>query len=199
MRHLPTIQCELKPGFDCIMFDYIVSAGGGLMILAQEQDKVGGKFSALESFRGRMTRLNFWNHTLAKVVLPRQPSSAKGVAGQLMRSCADVPGNVFSWGDAVAGASGLARAPAPLSPCGACPRPEAPTRGGVRMRRGGREVAEFSCQEGFMLDTQLGRRKDGGGEKDENEGEDDGVRRCGVLGEWDRPLPNCTGEAAYSS
>ena len=163
--------------------------GGGVMILAQEQDELGGKFSALESFRGRMTRTNFWNHTLDKIDLGTESNTSASsagvfVAGALMRSCADIPGSVFSWGDALDGAGADLRATAtPVVPCGACPPPFAPSLGSVRVRGAGvGAVAQFTCREGFMLDSATTNEEE----------DDDGVRSCGVLGEWDRLLPNCT-------
>ncbi len=153
------------------------------MILAQEQDELGGKFSALESFRGRMARMNLWNITLG-------PSTAAA----LMGSCSDARGSVFSWGDALLGTSAFLR-PSPLSACAACAAPAAPARGSLAQVRRGQDGSQsgagaevrFRCEEGFMLDSAAGR-----GAEDEGEG-DDGARRCGVLGEWDRPLPNCVG------
>jgi hypothetical protein len=40
--------------------------GSGILILGQEQDAPGSKFSALESFRGSLTRLNLWNRILSR-------------------------------------------------------------------------------------------------------------------------------------
>ena len=38
------------------------------MVLGQEQDSLGGRFSELEALRGRMARLEMWNTTLDKTL-----------------------------------------------------------------------------------------------------------------------------------
>ena len=70
--------------------------GGGIFIVGQEQDAPGSKFSALESFRGSLTRLNIWNRILTRVEI-----------SEAMNSCNEVTGNVASWADFHNGIHGL--------------------------------------------------------------------------------------------
>lgn len=151
--------------------------GGGSIIVGQEQDEVGGKFSTLESFRGKITRLNMWNTTLDGIFDSDLPpnATAEEVASYLLSSCADVSGNLVSWGDARSGASGGVRVVDTVQ-CPQCPDLDAPAHGNMIKVDGDKVV--FSCQEGYMFM---------GGE------EEDGVRRCGVLGEWDKEAPQCQG------
>ena len=71
-------------------------AGNGVFLLGQEQDAPGSKFSALESFRGRLTRLNIWNRVLTRAEI-----------SEAMTSCNEVTGNVASWADFHNGIHGL--------------------------------------------------------------------------------------------
>ena len=73
------------------------------MILGQEQDTVGGKFSSLESFRGRLTRLNLWDTALDEEIF----------SGPIMTSCQEIVGDmvdgqnkVFTWADISEGVYG---------------------------------------------------------------------------------------------
>ncbi len=59
-----------------------------MLILGQEQDSLGTKFSSVESFKGKMTRLNIWN----RVLNPAEVHEA-------MTSCTELAGNVASWPD----------------------------------------------------------------------------------------------------
>lgn len=38
--------------------------GGGMLVLGQEQDRVGGGFSASESLIGHLTQVDFWDYNL---------------------------------------------------------------------------------------------------------------------------------------
>ena len=74
--------------------------GGGVFILGQEQDAPGSKFSALESFRGSLTRLNIWDRVLS----PSEITEA-------MNSCNEMTGSVASWADFHNGIHGLVQVP----------------------------------------------------------------------------------------
>ena len=67
-----------------------------MLLLGQEQDAPGSKFSAQESFRGRLTRLNIWNRALSLTEI-----------SETMNSCNEVTGNVASWADFHNGIHGL--------------------------------------------------------------------------------------------
>ncbi|KAM4623959.1 neuronal pentraxin-2b [Polymixia lowei] len=59
---------------------------GGVIILGQEQDVVGGRFDAGQAFVGELSQVNIWDRVLKPVEI------------QTMANCtAYVPGNVISW------------------------------------------------------------------------------------------------------
>ena len=41
-------------------------SNGGILVVGQEQDSPGGHFSAAESFKGQLTRLNMWSRILTE-------------------------------------------------------------------------------------------------------------------------------------
>ena len=65
-----------------------VIPGGGVLVLGQEQDELGGGFDLSQSFRGQMTGVQLWNF-----VLPRDEIK------QLQTSCQNAQGNVLAWSD----------------------------------------------------------------------------------------------------
>ncbi|XP_046668707.1 sushi, von Willebrand factor type A, EGF and pentraxin domain-containing protein 1-like isoform X2 [Homalodisca vitripennis] len=70
--------------------------GGGVLVLGQEQDRIGGGFNAAESLVGYLTHVNLWNHNLGaeKVNL-------------LATLCqAQEEGNVINWGQFRSGVQG---------------------------------------------------------------------------------------------
>ena len=76
----------------CIDFlDVIIGQeirGGGVLVLGQDQDSVGGSFEAAESFVGEMTGVNIWDHVITDQEIAR-----------MSRSCLTGVGNVFQWRD----------------------------------------------------------------------------------------------------
>ena len=68
---------------------------GGLIVLGQEQDEKGGRFSAAESFQGQMTRLDVWGHALTQ-----------GEVAVLENSCLPYFGNIIAWTDVHSGLRG---------------------------------------------------------------------------------------------
>ena len=70
-------------------FANMVFAGGGILVLGQEQDSLGGQFNLLESFSGSLTALHIWDYILAP-----------GEVLSLVNSCENkTTGNVKSWAD----------------------------------------------------------------------------------------------------
>ena len=65
-----------------------VISGGGVLILGEEQDELGGGFNTEESFIGDVSQMNIFDYTL----------SANDIYN-LAFSCDYVKGNVASWGD----------------------------------------------------------------------------------------------------
>uniref|UniRef100_A0A4W6CJX6 Neuronal pentraxin IIb n=1 Tax=Lates calcarifer TaxID=8187 RepID=A0A4W6CJX6_LATCA len=59
---------------------------GGVIILGQEQDVVGGRFDAGQAFVGELSQVNIWDRVLKPVEI------------QSMANCSSyIPGNVVSW------------------------------------------------------------------------------------------------------
>ncbi|XP_031552136.1 neuronal pentraxin-1-like [Actinia tenebrosa] len=67
-----------------------VIRGGGTLIIGQEQDSVGGSFSASQCYIGDLTGLNIWNRVLG----PNEIST-------MSRDCGAGEGNVLSWSDVI--------------------------------------------------------------------------------------------------
>ena len=65
-----------------------VITGGGVMILGQEQDEIGGGFNLEENLIGDVSQMNIFEHVL----------SANDIYN-LAYSCDHVKGNVAAWGD----------------------------------------------------------------------------------------------------
>lgn len=62
--------------------------GGGYLTLGQEQDSVGGGFSASQSFIGKLAGVNIWDHVLSNQEITR-----------MSQSCQAGVGDVFRWSD----------------------------------------------------------------------------------------------------
>ena len=57
---------------------------GGLLVIGQEQDEPGGRFSAAESFHGRITRLDIWSRALQQQQLMELKSQCDYYFGDLL-------------------------------------------------------------------------------------------------------------------
>ena len=66
----------------------LVIRGGGVLILGQDQDSVGGGFQTSDSFIGEMTGVNIWDHVITDQEITR-----------MSKSCLTGVGNVFQWSD----------------------------------------------------------------------------------------------------
>ncbi|CAH3014537.1 unnamed protein product, partial [Porites evermanni] len=65
-----------------------VIRGGGVLILGQEQDSLGGSFDANQCFIGELTGVNIWNHVINEQQI-----------NHMTKSCLRGVGNVFQWSD----------------------------------------------------------------------------------------------------
>ncbi|XP_078615554.1 sushi, von Willebrand factor type A, EGF and pentraxin domain-containing protein 1-like isoform X2 [Branchiostoma floridae x Branchiostoma japonicum] len=70
--------------------------GGGTIVLGQDQDEILGGFDSRESFKGKLSRLNVWDHVLTEAQI-----------SVMARHCTDDSGNVRAWPDFRAAAEGL--------------------------------------------------------------------------------------------
>ena len=62
--------------------------GGGVLILGQEQDSLGGSFDANQCFIGELTGVNIWNQVINEQQI-----------NHMSKSCLRGVGNVFQWSD----------------------------------------------------------------------------------------------------
>ena len=60
--------------------------GGGLLLLGQEQDSLGGSFNARQSFIGELTGVNVWGHVLRGDEITR-----------MSRVCLTGEGDIIQW------------------------------------------------------------------------------------------------------
>ena len=68
---------------------------GGLLVIGQEQDEPGGRFSAAESFHGRMTRLDVWSRVLDITQIKL-----------IQTQCQSYYGDLLGWPDVQSGLKG---------------------------------------------------------------------------------------------
>lgn len=69
----------------CLILGHVI-APGGLLLLGQDQDSVGGGFDAHQRFVGEMTGVNIWNHVMTSQEI-----------FNMSISCLAGEGNVVSW------------------------------------------------------------------------------------------------------
>lgn len=60
--------------------------GGGLLVLGQEQDSLGGSFDARQSFIGELTGVNVWSRVIRNNEITR-----------LSRACMTGEGDILQW------------------------------------------------------------------------------------------------------
>ena len=80
--------------------------GGGVLMLGQEQDSVGGHLQRKQSFVGMMSQVNLWSRVL----------SGREIV-KMSHSCRMGEGNVLKWSNFKYGIHGRVKVIEP-SPCG---------------------------------------------------------------------------------
>ena len=84
-----------------------VIPGGGILVLGQEQDIVGGNFTASEAFYGHISQVNIWDRILSSSNIQK-----------LSSYCAfEIYGNLVAWGDFLNGFEGGAEKIQPSRAC----------------------------------------------------------------------------------
>ena len=81
-------SCKEKVSFLKFKFPGYEIRGGGVLILGQDQDSVGGSFQANQCFIGELTGVNIWNHVINEQQI-----------NHMSKSCLRGVGNVFQWSD----------------------------------------------------------------------------------------------------
>ncbi|XP_050100459.1 sushi, von Willebrand factor type A, EGF and pentraxin domain-containing protein 1-like [Anopheles aquasalis] len=115
---------------------------GGLLVLGQEQDVVGGAFSATEAYRGRIAYVDVWSREL----------TAAEVASYY-RTCATTTyhGDIVRWTDLRTRGTTSGRVRYAASGfCRQCPRNLSLSHGSVTYDGSGQQ-ASFRCGEGYEL------------------------------------------------
>ena len=107
-------------------------SSGGVLVLGQEQDAPGGRFSSAESFRGQLTRLNFWSRFLTEAEI-----------NQAMNSCLQMSGDLLAWSDFYPGIHGFIEVNE-LTPCTGCSPLESPNHGHVTILNNNRQSSSSS-------------------------------------------------------
>ena len=80
---------------------YVINTNG-ILVIGQEQDSLGGRFDARQSYMGELTNLNMWNRVL----------TANDIL-KLSKSCHGGRGNVKKWSDFKVGLRGDVRVISP--------------------------------------------------------------------------------------
>ncbi|XP_029470754.1 sushi, von Willebrand factor type A, EGF and pentraxin domain-containing protein 1 [Rhinatrema bivittatum] len=139
--------------------------GGGVLVLAQDQDQRGEGFNPAESFVGSISQVNIWDHTLS-------PSEVKSLA----TSCPEElkKGNVLAWPDFLTGVVGRVKIDSKSIFCADCPTLEGSIphlHSSTTDFKPGSKISLF-CDPGFQIV---------GGS----------IQQCLNLGQWSQPLPRC--------
>ncbi|XP_052776199.1 sushi, von Willebrand factor type A, EGF and pentraxin domain-containing protein 1-like isoform X1 [Mya arenaria] len=136
--------------------------GGGVFVIGQEQDSLGGDFNSAETFIGQLSQLNVWSRELSLTDIEN-----------LRTSCEKVMGDVISWTDTSGHVYGMV-SETPIEFCKECPKPKSIDYGNEPLWTGltaGSQVS-YSCLIGFTL---AGKSRS----------------ICLVTGEWEDQAPQC--------
>ncbi|XP_038067159.1 sushi, von Willebrand factor type A, EGF and pentraxin domain-containing protein 1-like [Patiria miniata] len=124
-----------------------VIPGGGVFVLGQEQDSIGGDFASSEAFVGELTLLHVWARVL----------SSREIAG-LLRDChrPDLEGAVLAWPDVLLNIYGEVRQ-VKNDFCKGCYAPFHPKNGYYTGYQTGSQhnVVYYECESGFEVDSRM--------------------------------------------
>ncbi|XP_060818726.1 sushi, von Willebrand factor type A, EGF and pentraxin domain-containing protein 1-like isoform X1 [Bombus pascuorum] len=112
--------------------------GNGTFVIGQEQDRVGGGFSELESFLGKLTLLDIWSTVLA----------AKDIK-HLFNTCEKYHGNVIAWAQMQEHMHGdVAILSTPF--CRGCSLPVVPFKGNINVSEDASNIT-YHCDSGYVV------------------------------------------------
>ncbi|XP_076388011.1 sushi, von Willebrand factor type A, EGF and pentraxin domain-containing protein 1 isoform X1 [Megachile rotundata] len=115
-----------------------VIQGSGTLIIGQEQDRVGGGFSELESFLGKLTLLDVWSTVLKMTDVKH-----------LFNTCDKYNGNIIAWSQVQEHIHGdVAILGSPF--CRGCPLPVVPFKGNINVSDDALEITYY-CDNGYMV------------------------------------------------
>ncbi|XP_043472287.1 sushi, von Willebrand factor type A, EGF and pentraxin domain-containing protein 1-like isoform X2 [Leptopilina heterotoma] len=117
--------------------------GDGILIVGQEQDKIGGQLSESESFIGKIAHLNLWD-----TVLEREAIENFG------ETCKNYFGNLYAWAKMRENIHGNIRI-LQSEFCKGCPELMAPSKGNVSISE--KLEATYTCDEGYLV--KVGRQE----------------------------------------
>ncbi|XP_015588785.1 sushi, von Willebrand factor type A, EGF and pentraxin domain-containing protein 1 [Cephus cinctus] len=144
-----------------------VIQGNGVLVIGQEQDRIGGGFSESESFLGKLSLFDVWDKVLSIDDIKN-----------LSTLCEPYHGSLFSWArmqEHIHGDIAIVNS----TFCRGCPSPVVPFRGNVNVNEDGSEVT-YHCETGYLVLF-------GGAEQKSL------TRKCLKQGQWNGYYtPNCT-------
>nr|XP_034194420.1 sushi, von Willebrand factor type A, EGF and pentraxin domain-containing protein 1-like [Osmia lignaria] len=115
-----------------------VVQGSGTLVIGQEQDRMGGGFSELESFLGKLTLLDIWSTVLKTTDVHH-----------LFNTCDKYHGNVIAWSQVQEHIHGdVAILGSPF--CRGCPLPVVPFKGNINVSDDALEITYY-CDNGYMV------------------------------------------------
>ncbi|XP_054276634.1 sushi, von Willebrand factor type A, EGF and pentraxin domain-containing protein 1-like [Macrosteles quadrilineatus] len=142
--------------------------GGGVMVLGQDQDLVGGGFNAAESLVGHLTGLHLWRGRLGGDKVRRLATLCQ----------AQEEGDLYSWGQFHQGVHGHVEV-GPPTLCQGCSKLSPPPFTSIELSDTG-DIATYTCAPGysfkFYLSKEISRTE----------------RKCLVSGDWEGKPPVCS-------
>ncbi|XP_076181652.1 sushi, von Willebrand factor type A, EGF and pentraxin domain-containing protein 1 isoform X2 [Ptiloglossa arizonensis] len=112
--------------------------GNGTLVIGQEQDRIGGGFSELESYLGKLTLLDIWSTVLTAADVKH-----------LFNTCEKYHGNVIAWSQVQEHVYGdVAILSSPF--CRGCPLPVVPFKGNINVSEDSFEITYY-CDTGYMV------------------------------------------------
>lgn len=108
----------------------------GKLVIGQEQDMLGGRFSQSESFLGKLAHLDVWD----KILTPEE------IQGYML-TCEEVYGNLFAWPEFMIHVKGDVNI-LPSTFCQTCEEPKSLLNGKYEVNH---NVAWYSCNPGYSL------------------------------------------------
>ncbi|XP_043278473.1 sushi, von Willebrand factor type A, EGF and pentraxin domain-containing protein 1-like [Venturia canescens] len=110
----------------------------GSIVIGQEQDRLGGGFSASEAFLGKLSYLDIWDETLSHEDVTR-----------LSRTCESYHGSIVAWAQTRRHIRGGIQILDAVF-CRGCPTPAPPTSGYISLSEDGSE-AGYWCETGHSV------------------------------------------------
>ncbi|XP_075228633.1 sushi, von Willebrand factor type A, EGF and pentraxin domain-containing protein 1-like isoform X2 [Lycorma delicatula] len=118
--------------------------GHGIIVIGQDQDRIGGGFNPTEALVGRVAGVDLWNHVLTETTVLKHAEDCSSTNNN------SLVGNVLSWSQlryAIHG--GIQIDASPL--CKGCSSPFTPQFSTLKLINSG-SVAIYTCDKGYVID-----------------------------------------------